>query len=269
MDDTSFIQSTILALIQGLTEFLPISSSAHLLLPSIVLGWRDQGLAFDVAVHLGTLCAVLFYFRRDVLKIAGGLIRHARTGRASEDSMLGLHLAVATVPVIIAGFLLQDVVSTHLRNAEVIIATTLIFAVVLWLADRNSGTRTDEHKLGMGGALAIGLAQILALIPGTSRSGITMSAALFCGLGREAASRFSFLLAIPVIAGASLLQLLELLAQEEVNWGLLVYATILAMITAWLCIHFFLRYINRIGFLPFVIYRLLLGVFLLILLGLN
>ena len=263
MLEFDLLRATFLALIQGLTEFLPISSSAHLLLPSLVLGWEDQGLAFDVAVHLGTLLAVVTYFLKDLLGIAGGMVQQVMGKGSSAQARLGWYLVLATLPVILAGFLLKDFVDAHLRDVRVVVVTTIVFGLLLWLADWRHARTHTHHEAGWRSALLIGLAQVLALIPGTSRSGVTMTVALFCGMDREAASRFSFLLSIPVIAGAALLLFVELLQGEAVIWSELAYAMALSMVTAWTCIHFFLRFIARIGFLPFVLYRLVLGALLL------
>jgi undecaprenyl-diphosphatase len=265
MTDFDVVRATVLALLQGFTEFLPVSSSAHLILPAALLGWEDQGLAFDVAVHLGTLLAVLLYFRRDVFGIARGMLVRISGGQATDESRLGFMLLVATVPVVIAGVVLKDFVDSSLREVWVLTATTLVFGVVLGLADRRRGNFISLQGMTLRIALVIGLAQVLALVPGTSRSGITMTAALFCGMDRDAVSRFSFLLSIPVIAGAALLLLLDLLQESSVNWIELVYALVLAMLTALACIHWFLRLISRIGFMPFVLYRLVLGLLLLFL----
>jgi len=259
MMDFDLLRATLLALLQGFTEFLPISSSAHLILPAALLGWDDQGLAFDVAVHLGTLFAVLLYFRQDLLGIAAGMLVVVRGGPVSHESRLGWQLVLATLPVVVAGVLLKDFVDASLREVWVLTSTTLLFGLLLWLADRHPASGQGLRGLPWRTVVVIGLAQILALIPGTSRSGITMTAALFCGMDRYAASRFSFLLSIPVIAGAALLLLLDLLDAQQVNWAELLYALIVAMLTALACIHWFLKFITRIGFLPFVVYRLLLG----------
>jgi len=258
------LQVTLLALIQGVTEFLPISSSAHLILPAALLGWEDQGLAFDMAVHLGTLLAVVFYFRRDLFGIISAMLVQVGTGKASEASTLGWHLGLATIPVLIGGLLLQDLVETTLRSVTVIAVTTIGYGVLLWVADRYSTTTRSMQQINWKISLVIGLSQVLSLVPGTSRSGITMTAALFCHMDRQAAARFSFLLSIPVTAGAALLVLLELLAAPSVNWMELSYALVVAALTAFACIHYFLKLISALGFLPFVIYRLLLGSFLLL-----
>jgi len=265
MIELDFVRATVLAIIQGLTEFLPVSSSAHLILPSILLGWEDQGLVFDVAVHLGTLFAVMAYFRRDLWQIAGASLILLAKGKRSESATLGILLLLATMPAVLAGFLLKDSIELWLRDAWVLIFTTLLFAPLLWFADRQKGNTRTLQDIDLKTALLIGLAQVLALVPGTSRSGITMTAALFCKLDRSAATRFSFLLAVPVIAGASLLSLVDLIQADQVNWFELGYALLLSMLVAYACIHYFLRFIEKIGFLPFVVYRLLLGSALLIL----
>jgi undecaprenyl-diphosphatase len=256
------VQALILALIQGLTEFLPISSSAHLILPSQLLGWPDQGLAFDVAVHFGTLLAVMFYYRQDIWRISG---RFLATGwqRPDDDARLGWWIIIATVPAGLAGLLLNDWIATELRSLWVIAATTLIFGGVLWLAHASASEQRTLLHMTLSAALIIGLAQALALIPGTSRSGITMTAALLLGFNRMDAARFSFLLSIPLILAAGLLKSIELLAAEHSpDWAALILATVVAAVSAWLCIYFFLAWLQRIGLMPFVIYRLLLGLLL-------
>jgi undecaprenyl-diphosphatase len=263
MAEFDFVRATVLALLQGFTEFLPVSSSAHLILPAALLGWKDQGLAFDVAVHLGTLFAVVLYFRRDLLAIARGMLLQLTQGTTSDDSRLGWQLLVATFPVVVAGLLLKDFVETSLREIWVLTTSTLVFGLLLWAADRKANRGDTMQMLSWRSVAVIGFAQVLALVPGTSRSGITTTAALFCGLDRASASRFSFLLSIPVIAGAAALLILDLLQQTQVDWGGLLYALIVAMLTAFVCIRWFLGIIMRVGFLPFVIYRLLLGLVLL------
>lgn len=256
------LRVTVLALIQGFTEFLPISSSAHLILPAALLGWEDQGLAFDMAVHLGTLLAVLYYFRRELVAIALAMLTQLRTGKGSADALLGWQLAVATLPVLVAGVLLRDAVETTFRSTAVIAVTTIVFGLLLWVADRKAAVSGSMTSIGWKASLLIGLSQVLALVPGTSRSGITMTTALFCRLDRQAAARFSFLLSIPVTAGAVVLMLGDLLAAPRVNWGELCYAMVVSALTAFACIHYFLKLVASVGLLPFVIYRLALGTFL-------
>ena len=261
--DFDFFRSTILALIQGLTEFLPISSSAHLILPLELFGWEDQGLAFDMALHLGTLTAVILYFRKDLWGVGMAMIKQMTKGEISDNSRLGWNIIVATIPVLIAGFLIKEYAETELRNIYVIIATTLFFGTMLGIADRFAPqTRALDH-LTWKTSLLIGLAQMFAVIPGTSRSGVTMTAALFCGLKRETAARFSFLLSVPTIGAAGLVKFIDLLSAPSINWLELGYATVVAALTAFVCIHYFLKVIANFSFMPFVIYRLLLGVFLL------
>lgn len=252
-------QAAILALLQGLTEFLPISSSAHLVIPSLMLGWKDQGLAFDVAVHVGTLSAVVIYFRRDLTALLLALVSGARERSVNDGCRQVLFLAIATLPVVITGFLLNDVIETHLRTLPVIAATTLIFGLALGLADR-SARDGIQRELTLPIALAVGIAQAIAPIPGVSRSGVTITAGLLLGLGHQRAARFSFLLSIPVIAGAGLLKGRDLLLLETpVPWLQLLLAAALAGITAYACIAAFLRLIDRIGLMPFVYYRIALA----------
>ncbi|AMX02281.1 undecaprenyl-diphosphate phosphatase [Microbulbifer thermotolerans] len=252
-------QIVALALIQGLTEFLPISSSAHLILPTEVLGWPDQGLAFDVAVHFGSLIAVVVYFRRDVWALLrdglGGLVNN----RYTDEGRLAWLIVLATIPAGLAGLAFKDFIESHLRHASVIAATTIGFGILLWWADVRGARTQALAQLNWKRALWIGMAQALALIPGTSRSGITITAGLMLGMKREAAARFSFLMSIPVIALSALLLTFDLLSLEQVPWSELVLGTVLSCISAYLCIHFFLQFINRIGMAPFAIYRLLLG----------
>lgn len=258
----SWLQVVFLALIQGLTEFLPISSSAHLILPSALLDWPDQGLAFDVAVHVGTLLAVVIYFRRDLVVLTASWLRHCFRRQPSPESALAWNLIVATVPVCVAGLLLDDLIEQHLRSVLVIAVTTIAFGLLLGLADRGGSRKKSMPALGVGSALWIGCAQVLALIPGTSRSGITMTAALALGFDRVTAARFSFLLAVPVILLSGGYKSIELLGMADVPWIAIGLATLVAAVTAYLCIGLFLRFVNRIGMMPFVWYRLALGLLL-------
>lgn len=252
-------QAVFLALLQGLTEFLPISSSAHLLLPSMLWGWSDQGLAFDVAVHVGTLSAVLWYFRNTLLEFLTGVLQALRERRANSASEEVLFLAVASVPVAVVGLLLNSHMDS-LRTVPVVITTTIVFALLLGWSDRRAGANTGTRVRNVGGALFIGLAQAIAPIPGTSRSGITMTAGLLIGLNRSAAARFAFLLSIPTIAGAGLLKGLELAQSDAATpWGLLAVGAVVAGVSAYLCIAVFLRFVERVGMMPFVVYRLILG----------
>lgn len=254
------VQIILLALIQGLTEFLPISSSAHLILVPRLIGWADQGLAFDVAVHVGTLGAVLLYFRRELIPMGRDWFASFATRKPTRDARLAWAVVLGTIPAGLAGILLNDLVEQHLRSPLVIAATTVVFGVLLWLADVRRKQNRDEHDLTFVDILIIGLAQALALIPGTSRSGITITAALFMGLGRQSAARYSFLLSIPIIAAAGLLQTNKLVQHAvAVDWGTMVLAVAIAGISAYLVIHFFLKLIAQFSMMPFAVYRLLLG----------
>ncbi|ETI58371.1 undecaprenyl-diphosphate phosphatase [Marinomonas profundimaris] len=253
-------QIVFLALIQGLTEFLPISSSAHLILPAQLLNWQDQGLAFDVAVHVGTLIAIITYFRKDIVQIVVAWCLSLKGQQSTSDSRLAWWICLATLPACLAGLLFDDFISTHLRSVEVIAYTTIGFGVLLWLSDRYGASNKTEQDFGIKSVLYIGFAQALALIPGTSRSGITMTAARFLGFGRETAARFSFLLSIPLILAAGGLKFIELMSSNTVvDWVSILVGVVLSAISAYLCIYLFLKWLNTIGFFPFFIYRLILG----------
>lgn len=257
-----YFQTIILALVQGLTEFLPISSSAHLILPSALFGWPDQGLAFDTAVHLGTLLAVMWYFRTDIFSLTLAFYSQLR-GKASDEGRFAINLLIASLPIIPAGLILKPLIEGDLRSTDVIIVMTIVFGIVLYLADRSGKKQKEENLLDWKGALIIGMAQCLALIPGTSRSGVTISLALILGFTRESAARISFLLSIPAIAGAATLKTIDLVKQDTiVDWSMLTLGIFISFVSAYLCIKTFLRLISHVGYTPFVIYRLLLGAFL-------
>lgn len=252
------LQLAFLALIQGLTEFLPVSSSGHLLLPATLWGWADQGLAFDVAVHMGSLLAVVVYFRRDLIAIIQAWFGSLK-GHHTEQSQLGWLVILATIPAGLAGLLLNDVIESHLRAAWVIASTTIVFGLLLGLADQRGRQTKALLQLNWRQALIIGAAQALALIPGTSRSGITITAALALGLTRQASARFSFLLSIPLITLSGGYKSLELVGTEATDWSMIALGVVVSAVSAGLCIHGFLKLIDRIGMMPFVIYRLVLG----------
>lgn len=260
------LQIIILAVVQGLTEFLPISSSAHLILVPVILQWPDQGLAFDVAVHLGSLMAVMLYFRHELINMTTAWFGSVLQQQHNRDSRLAWWVIIGTIPAVVAGLLFKDLIETDLRSPMVIAWATIAFGLLLAVADRVKHHVRDEFTLNLKDVIVVGCFQALALIPGTSRSGITMTAGLFLGLNRDAAARFSFLLSIPIILASAVIKIKDLIeSQVAVQWGLLLLAIGLSAISAWLCIHFFLRLINRIGMMPFVIYRLLLGGLLLVL----
>jgi undecaprenyl-diphosphatase len=257
----------ILAIIQGITEFLPISSSAHLILPEVLLGWEAQGIAFDVAVHLGSLLAVMIYFRQDIINMTIDWVTKGFTRQQTPNSRLAWWVIVATIPAIAIGAVFKNVIEVYLRTGEVIALTTIVFGLLLWYADKKASLQREVEQIGFKHAVYIGLSQALALIPGTSRSGITMTTGLLLGYTREAAARFSFLLSIPVILGAGLLATLDLLDEPYlVDWAALGYGVVFSFVSAYACISLFLTWINRIGMTPFVVYRLLLGAILIIVL---
>lgn len=253
------IQIIVLALVQGLTEFLPISSSAHLILVPFITSWQDQGLAFDVAVHVGTLSAVVIYFRKEISAMFLAWLASLR-GEHSEDSKLAWGVLIGTIPVGLAGLIFKDVISDHLRTPLVIAITTIVFGLLLWYADWSAKRVRDEHSMSWKDIIVIGCAQAIALIPGTSRSGITITAGLLLGLTAQASARFSFLLSIPVIVLAGGMETLDYLAVASVNdMDDLIFGAIISAVSAYFCIHFFLKLLESIGMMPFVIYRLILG----------
>ena len=255
------LQLVLLSVIQGLTEFLPVSSSAHLVLLSEFLRQEDQGIIFDVGVHFGTLIAAIVYFRSDIKTMLINLISEKLS---SPGNNLTFNLAVAVFPILIAGFFLRDSIDLKLRNSEVIAYATILFGLLLYLAQLNKG-KEDVDFLSLPRAFVIGLFQCLALIPGTSRSGITITAGLFLGLSATAASRFSFLLAIPTIGAIALVELVRFSFLDLSQNGIeLLIAISISFLVAYISIDMFLRLIERIGFTPFVIYRLVLGGWLLL-----
>ena len=259
-----YIQIFALALLQGLTEFLPISSSAHLILLPVIAGWKDQGLAFDIAVHVGSLTAVVFYFRKTLKTLSIDWVLSIKQRSMVGESRLAWAVLLGTIPVGLSGLMLGNVIEINLRNPLVIATATILFGLILGWADWRSKQDRDEHHLSIFDIFFIGIAQAIALIPGTSRSGITITAGLLLGLTREAASRFSFLLSIPVIILAGSLKTLQLLQSDvAADWAAIMLGTILSALSAYLCINVFLKVIEKIGMWPFVIYRLFIGAILL------
>lgn len=260
MDYLHFI---ILGLVQGLTEFLPISSSAHLILLPQLAGWQDQGLAYDIAAHIGSLAAVIVFFRAELQQMATAWYRSLANNSSSDDARLVWHIVIATIPVSIAGFLLYDVVANMFRNPLIIASTTVLFGLLLQWSDKTGNKIRHTRNLQVKDALLVGIAQAIALIPGTSRSGITMTAGLMLGFTRHTAARFSFFLAIPVILLAGGYQAFHYLQTgAETDPVAFLIVTFVSGISAWFAIRFFLALIESTGMLPYVIYRLLLGGFL-------
>ncbi len=256
------LQAIALALLQGFSEFLPISSSAHLILLPVLAGWEDQGLAFDVAVHVGTLTAVVAYYRKDLSIIITEWFGSVTGKGATDNSKLAWYVVLGTIPVGLVGLSLSDTVETVLRSPLVIAAATIVFAILLWIAEKRASEKRDTIILL--DALLVGAFQAIALIPGTSRSGITITAGLLGGLKREQAARFSFLLSIPVIALAGMLKILELYQTGNgIDWQLMLTGMLLSAAVAYLSIGWFLKLLDKVGMMPFVYYRFALGLFLL------
>ncbi len=256
-----WVQAILLAVVQGLTEFLPISSSAHLVLVPYLFGWRDQGLAFDVAVHVGSLGAVLAYFRHQLAELAHGWWRQVRGCGESAASRLAWAVLLATIPVTLIGGVFYAEIEVHLRHPLVIATTTLVFALLLGWADHSAVRTRCEYDITWRDVIVVGCAQALALVPGTSRAGITITAGLWTGLRRRAAARFSFLLSIPAIALAGGRKSWDLIIDPgPVSWIFVFAGAMVSGVTAFLCIHWFLKLVERIGLTPFVVYRVILAV---------
>lgn len=250
----------LLALVQGVTEFLPISSSGHLVLVPWFAGWEDQGVTLDVAVHVGTLGAVMAYLWRDIADMLNGLWRLLKGKGMSKSVWLALYLVLGTLPIIAAGFAMNTYIPGGIRSIEVVGWATLGFGVLLWLADRFGVTLRRMEHLKLSDALIIGVSQCLALIPGTSRSGITMTAGRVLGMERADCARFSMLLSIPAIVGAGTLKGLELYeAGDPVLIADVATAAGLAFVSALIAIALMMAWLKRASFTPFVLYRLVLG----------
>jgi len=279
----------VLAIVQGITEFLPISSSGHLILVPVLTGWPDQGLMMDVSVHMGTLAAVLLYFRDDTKGLflaALGAAGVAPARRAVADTIYGKlfwTLVLATIPVVVIGLFLKkmpemsesllgvqyDFLAT-LRNGKVIATTSIVFGVLLWVADKKGATEKALDRMAVKPALIIGFAQVLSLIPGTSRAGITMTAARYLGFSRQEAARFSMLLSIPTIIGAGVLLGKDVAESgDPVIWADAAISAGLSCLAALAAIHFLMKWLERASMTIFVVYRVLLGVGLFALIGMG
>lgn len=259
----------ILSFIQGLTEFLPVSSSGHLILLPRLFGWQDQGLELDVAVHIGTLCSVLVYFRQQIFLMTMGSLRYFCSGFAKRNYTPDTHLSVlviiGTVPAVIFGFILKKIGQDIVRDVRVIAFSSIFFGALLYFADRLAQQLRNINSLSFGKGFLIGLAQALALIPGTSRSGICITAGRFLGFDRVLAARFAFLLSIPAIIGAGVLT-----AKDVINEGMPLLTTevgcavLFSFIFGLLAIRFMMAYLAKYSLAPFAIYRVVLGVGLLL-----
>ncbi|MTE22131.1 undecaprenyl-diphosphate phosphatase [Streptomyces sp. TRM43335] len=268
----SWFEAFILGLVQGLTEFLPISSSAHLRLTAVFAGWEDPGAAFTAVTQIGTETAVLIYFRKDIARIVSAWFRslYDRRARSEHDAKLGWLVIVGSIPIGVLGLSLKDHIEGPFRDLRLIATTLIVLGVVLGVADRLAARdasggrhravreRKGLEKLTVRDGLLYGMAQAMALVPGVSRSGATISGGLFMGYSREAAARYSFLLAIPAVLASGLFELTEI-GEGHVSWAPTLFATVLAFLVAYAVIAWFMKFISTKSFMPFVVYRILLG----------
>lgn len=262
-----FTHIVVLAVIQGLTEFLPVSSSAHLVLPSKVLGWPDQGLGFDIACHIGTLLAVMAFYRAELLRICSDVAANALLRKEQTPlSRLGWYIFWATIPVGLIGAALGGWIEDSVRQYAVLVIAlnTIVFGIFLWIADvygtKHAKDAVSLENMGFRRAFLIGLSQAFALLPGASRSGTSISAALFLGLDRKDAAKYSFLLSIPLIMAAGLYSTLKMIKSgEAADWSSMGLGIVLSFVCAYAVIAFFMKFISKIGMMPFVWYRFVLG----------
>jgi undecaprenyl-diphosphatase len=254
------IQIVVLAIVQGLTEFLPISSSGHLVLVPYLVEWQDQGLAFDVAVHFGSLLAVVVFFREDIAGLLRGGMQLLGGDARSPQAYMALAIALGTIPAAVAGLLFASWIEANLRDPSIIVYTLAGYGILMAAADRYAKREKGISDVRIRDAIVIGVAQALALIPGTSRSGVTITAGRLLGFERQDAARFSFLLSAPVILLATLYKGGELvLSDTPVPWNELALGVVVSAVVAYLSIEFFMRFVTRIGLAPFALYRLALA----------
>ena len=266
----SLFEAVVLGIVQGLTEFLPISSTAHLRIVPALLGWEDPGAAYSAVIQLGTVVAVLAYFRKDILRLTKAFVQGLKDRKpfGTEDSRLAWYVGLGTIPIAVIGFLFKSAIKTSLRSLYVISASLIILAIVLFIVERVASHKRTISELTLKDGIIIGLWQALALIPGSSRSGTTITGALSLGLRREDAARYSFLLSIPATTLAGLLELKDLIqATERPSAAALIVGTVVSFIAGIGAISGLLRFVKTRSMLVFVIYRIVLGVLLLGLLG--
>ncbi len=264
-----FLKAVALGLIQGLTEFLPISSSAHLRIFPEWFGWGDPGAAFTAVIQIGTELAVLIYFRKDIWRIGSTWVRSLFRPeyRGHVDARMGWYVIVGSLPIVVLGILLKDIIERDFRNLWIIATALIVLGLVLGVADRTARLDRDLKQVGLRHAVLMGLAQALALVPGVSRSGATISMGLFLGFERAAATRFAFLLAIPAVVGAGLFELKEIPnGTNAYGWGPTLVATVVSFLVGYAAIAWLLRYVATHSYTPFVLYRVALGVLTLVLL---
>jgi len=269
---SDLLKAVVLGIIQGLTEFLPISSSAHLRIYPELFGWGDPGAAFTAVVQIGTELAVLLYFRRDIWRIASCWMRSLVRAelRGHLDARMGWYIILGSVPIGILGVTFKDTIESEFRNLWLIATTLVVLGLVLGLADRFGGTSRTIKQLTLRDAVLMGLAQALALVPGVSRSGATLSMGRILGYDREAATRYAFLLAIPAVVAAGLYELQEIPGGgNDYGWTPTIIATAVSFVVGYAAIAWLLRYVTTRSYTPFVVYRVLLGLTVFVLLGVG
>ncbi|MEU4572244.1 undecaprenyl-diphosphate phosphatase [Nonomuraea sp. ATR24] len=267
-----WMEAVVLGLLQGLTEFLPISSSAHIRVVSAFLGWDDPGAAFTAVIQLGTEAAVLIYFRKELWEIISTWTRSLFKPELRDHfaARMGWYVIVGTIPIGVLGLVLKDQIEGAFRDLRLVGTTLIVFGIILWFADRTARNKlTLEKHLNVTHAVVYGFAQSLALIPGVSRSGGTITAGLLLDYRREAAAKYSFLLAIPAVLASGLLELAEIGNGDAPDWGPTILATVISFIVGYAAVAWFLRYISTHRFTGFVIYRILLGVFVILAVSLG
>ncbi|MGW7098225.1 undecaprenyl-diphosphate phosphatase [Streptomyces sp. NPDC054883] len=278
----SWFESLILGLVQGLTEFLPISSSAHLRLTAAFAGWQDPGAAFTAITQIGTEAAVLIYFRKDIARIVSAWFRSLfdKSLRGDQDAKMGWLVIVGSIPIGVLGVTLKDAIEGPFRDLRLTAATLIVMGIVLGIADRLTARdeeggrhravreRKTLNELGVKDGLIFGICQAMALVPGVSRSGATISGGLLMGFTREAAARYSFLLAIPAVLASGGMELTKL-GEGQVSWGPTVFATVIAFFVGYVVIAWFMKFISSKSFMPFVVYRILLGIALIVLISMG
>lgn len=268
-DQLSWLQAIILGISQGLTEFLPISSTAHTLVVSKLLGWPDPGAAFTAVTQIGTELAVVIYFRRDIVRIlkawSASIVNTQM--RSNADAKMGWYVIVGTIPISVAGLAFKSSIETTARNLWLVAGALIFMGVLLGIADRYAKHTKNESNLNAKTAILFGLGQALALIPGVSRSGATITAGLAMGFKRDVVARYSFLLAIPAVFASAALTAGDISSDEFVNWPATIVATIVAFVVGYFVIASLMKYLQTRTFLPFVIYRISLGTLLVILLA--
>jgi undecaprenyl-diphosphatase len=267
-----WLEAVVLGVVQGLTEFLPVSSSAHLRLFGEIFGWDDPGAAFTAITQIGTEAAVLLYFRKDIARIVVAWLGSlAGRHKKDPDARMGWLIIVGSIPIVVLGLLFQDDIETTLRDLRIVAIALVAFSLILYWADRVGAKQRELRDLTLGHGIAFGFAQAMALVPGVSRSGGTITMGLFLGYSRAAAARYSFLLAVPAVLGSGFFQAYEALtgdvAGENVSWGPTIVATVIAFGVGLTVIAWLLRYLDRGSFTPFVVYRVLLGLLVLALVG--